>query len=470
MAQEVPSNMKLSRRQWLSLTSTMPLAFLNKATGQIWKNPPNILLILASDLPAWILGAYGNQEIHTPNLDLLARAGTRFEFCYCASPASSPARASLLSGLTPRQHGILDTLVSPAEATNGFGQTSVPAKFEEIKLLPDFLAENSYVCGFVGKWHLGDDSRPRGSFKFWYSLVDPKGDYTDPTVSDHGKIRHEQGYAPELLTHKASEFLKLHRRERFFLLLSYPNPQPPYDQHPAKYYSLYKDRDFLSFGPVPDRSNPSQGQEFLNDLTNSRRQYAAGVSALDDQVGMILQTLDHLQIRERTVVIFTAACGNLVGRHRLWGDGHATSPPNMYEEVVRVPLLWHWFGVTPVEHVRPELVSHLDLLPAICNLTRTTYLRGQAYPGRPYEHLALRLDLPEREGWVNLVFSQLRDTEMVRDRRFKLVVRNAGEGPNELYNLVDDPNEVENLYGNTRYITVWQALERELSNWRRNYS
>lgn len=142
----------------------------------------------------------------------------------------------------------------------------------------------------------------------------------------------------------------------------------------------------------------------------------------------------------------------------------------MYEEVVRVPMIWHWMGKTPVEHVRPELVSHLDLLPSLCTLTRTNYPTGKPLSGHPLEHLALRLSLPERKGWINLVFAHLRNTEMTRDRRFKLVLREQGEGPNELYNLAEDANEVVNLYGDNRYITVWQALEQELARWRRTYS
>src|SRR5215467_10768759 len=109
--------MSVTRRSFLGAAAAVPLAAQRKkaedsrkATPPIAGTRPNILLIVADDLPAWALGCYGNKEIRTPNIDLLARAGTRFQHNFVCTPICSASRATLLTGRTPKQHGIHDYL------------------------------------------------------------------------------------------------------------------------------------------------------------------------------------------------------------------------------------------------------------------------------------------------------------------------------------------------------------------------
>ena len=102
--------------------------------------------------------------------------------------------------------------------------------------------------------------------------------------------------------------------------------------------------------------------------------------------------------------MFTSSNGSLLGRHGLWGDGDASNPINMYEEVVQVPMIWNWAGRIPVESVRNELVSFYDFLPAVCEVT------GAAPPpnlrGRSYATLALGKRLPKKQPWRNIVYGR----------------------------------------------------------------
>ena len=110
---------------------------------------PNIVFILSDDQGAWAMGCSGNEEIITPNLDRLAAEGMRFENFFCESPVCSPARASLLTGRIPSQHGVHDWIRDDNKKQEDIeylaGQTAYT----------DILAQEGYVCGLSGKWHLG---------------------------------------------------------------------------------------------------------------------------------------------------------------------------------------------------------------------------------------------------------------------------------------------------------------------------
>ena len=111
----------------------------------------------------------------------------------------------------------------------------------------------------------------------------------------------------------------------------------------------------------------------------------------------------------------------------------------MYEEVVRVPMIWNWPGRAPVESVRNELVSFYDVVPSLCEVAGVAPPAGLI--GRSYTTLALGKRLPKKQPWRNLVFGQFRNARMARNSRYKLVLRDQGKGPNELYDLVVDPRE-----------------------------
>lgn len=122
---------------------------------------PNVLLIIADDLAAWMTGCYGNKEIRTPNIDLLARSGMRFTNSFVCTPMCSPSRATLFTGRTHRQHGIYDFLDSHPVENPPQGQLEPPASFGSEVMLSDVLSAQGYNCGYSGKWHMGNDEQPK---------------------------------------------------------------------------------------------------------------------------------------------------------------------------------------------------------------------------------------------------------------------------------------------------------------------
>jgi arylsulfatase A-like enzyme len=289
-------------------------------------------------------------------------------------------------------------------------------------------------------------------------------------MSRNGEIVQEKGYLADLITRNAVQFIDEQKQgQPFFLVASHFNPHVPYDGHPQKYYDMYASTTFETTGWEPPAPNALREKEYLSDIVGNLRRCAAAVTALDDQIPPLLAALDRRSLRDNTLVIFTGDNGFLLGRHGLWSKGHASDPINMYEEVIRTPMLWHWRGKIPVEATRPELVSFYDFVPSVCELAGAAIPAGRNLCGRSYVPLAMNKPLPKKEPWANLVFGHFRNTEMARDNRFKLVLRNEGEGPNELFDLSNDPREKVNHYDNSQYITVRDRLARALENWRKKY-
>lgn len=448
--------MLLTRRQLISLPAALP-AFAKKKSAP----PPNIVLIAARDLGAWMLGCYGNKEIRTPNIDLLARTGTRFLNHSACAPAASPGLATLLTGRAPRQHGIADNLGEG-------GQKEIPASFAKEIMISDVLAGRGYNCGLAGVWGLGGDKAPGHGFKFWHTMTG--GGYNDPSISRNGDVTAERGYAPELFTRAAVDFIGRQKQgQPFFLMVSHLNARGPYEGHPEKYYDMYASTMFNTVGWEPAAANAFDGKEYLPDIVGNLRRAAAGVTALDDQIPPILEALEKTKLRDNTLIVFTSSNGVLLGRHGLWSDGHASFPANMYEEVTATPMLWNWYGKVPPEAERPELVNAYDLLPALCDAAGAPLPPGRNLCGSSYMPLAANRTLPKGTEWRNRAFGQIGDAEMARDARYKLVLRRGGQGPNELYDLRADQNERTNQYDNPEYVSVKSRLTAELAAWRKQY-
>ncbi len=455
--------MSWSRRSFLA-SSAMPLLAQKNAPPP---PKPNVLLVIADDLAAWMLGCYGNQEIRTPNIDRLAAAGTRLTNSFACTPISSASRATLFTGRTPMQHGIQDFLTDTPAANPEQGQAAPPAGFANETMISDLLAGAGYNCGYTGKWHLGNDARPGHGFSYTATLASPS--YVDPTLFVNGSSVQEKGYLTDIVTRHAVSFIDQQKQDKpFFLTVSHLNPHAPYEGHPQKYYDLYKDTRFASFGIQPGAPTALRGKEYLNDAVANIRRCAAATTSLDDQIPVLQKKLIEKGFFENTLFIFTSAHGTLLGRHGLWGAGHASNPINMYDEVVQVPMIWSWPGQIPTYINRPEMVSLYDFLPT---LTEAIGLKPATnLCGRSYLPILTNRPLPKKQPWRQLVFGHFRNTGMARDNYFKVVVRNGGKGPNELFDLRKDPREMVNLYDNPGFNTVRDHLAKELAAWREKYS
>ena len=373
----------------------------------------------------------------------------------------------MFTGRTPRQHGIEDFLTDTPVADPPQGQKEPPATFANEVMLSDLLSKGGYRCGYVGKWHMGNDVKPGHNLSYTYTMSGGARSYSDPEMALNGEVVKEKGYLTELMTRRALEFLDQQNKSTpFFLTVGYLNPHTPYTGHPQKYYDMYADCNFATFGIQPKAPNALREAQFMDDPVPNLRRAAAAVTALDDQIPLLQRKLIEKGQFDNTIFVFTGDNGYLHGRHGFWSKGHASNPINMYEEVMQVPMIWSWPGHIPTQSARPELISFYDFLPTVCEAAGIDAPKDRNLVGRSYLPVVTNQQIAKGDRWRDLVFGQFRYAEMARDNRYKLIIRHDGKGPNELYDLRVDPRERVNQYGNQAFVTIKQSMQKELEAWR----
>ena len=225
-----------------------------------------------------------------------------------------------------------------------------------------------------------------------------------------------------------------------------------------------------TFAQEAAAKNAARGKEMLGaPLVANLRRVAAATTALDAEIGALVTKVTQKKLLDNTLIVFTSPCGSLFGRHGLWAAGDASDPVNMYEEAIGTPMVWSWAGHVVPLATRPEIVSAYDLVPTICDITPAE-LPARNLCGRSYLALASGKPLPKKQPWRTTVFAQYGDTAMARSDRYKLIVRNEGKGPGELYDDKVDPREKLSQYENPQFMTVKASLQTELGKWKQKYS
>ena len=229
------------------------------------KGMPNIIFILTDDQGAWAMHCAGNEEIQTPNLDYLAEHGTRFTDFFCTSPVCSPARASILTGRIPSQHGVHDWIASGnvdqgklSEELKKSGEFRLEDRpigyLDGMPAYTDVLERHGYTCALSGKWHLGDSLRPQHGFSKWYTIGRGGCHYMRPDMVEDGVLHQEKRYVTDLITDHALTFLEELSAQAapYYLGVHYTAPHSPWEEeeHPAEYIERYRSCPFDS---VPEK-------------------------------------------------------------------------------------------------------------------------------------------------------------------------------------------------------------------------
>jgi arylsulfatase A-like enzyme len=428
------------------------------------------VLIVTDNQSPWTLGCYGNRDIETPNVDRLADEGLRFTESFCVNPVCSPNRATLLTGLIPSQHGVHNWLgTEQPDAQMG---PDAYCTIGEFHTLPRILADAGYRCGMTGKWHLGDSLHPQLGFETWYAK--PKGHttsfYGDTALTD-GQAVIEPGYYPEAITDQAVGFLERSGPDPFFLYVGYNGPygldQDLRTGHRNRHSVTYADKELRCFPREYPHSWLKQNRDCIGNLT-AMRSYAAAVSGVDDGVGRVLEALDRLRLAEETIVIFTADHGLCAGHHGYWGMADHGRPLAMYEENLRVPLIWRHPGHIASAAASDAVTCNYDFLPSILEvLGRESALHhGLPLAGTSY---ADQLQHPSRPRPATTTYHEYENTRTIRAGQWKFTQRTPA-GPDDLYDLEEDPQERRNLAGQPAHATIQADLERRLTAFFRQYA
>lgn len=425
----------------------------------------NIIVIMSDDQGPWAMGCAGTPEIRTPNLDALAATGTRFTRFFCASPVCSPARASVLTGQIPSQHGVHDWIERGSVASEG----REPIRYLEGKpCYTDVLAEAGYTCGLSGKWHLGDSLTPQHGFTHWYTHQRGGGPYYGAPMIRNGELVDEPGYLTDAITDDALAFIdrEANADQPFYLSVHYTAPHSPWiDAHPEDVVARYADCDFASIprDPIHPWALPGWAPEPDSALWRAQLTgYFAAVTAMDANIGRILNRLDELDIARNTLVVFLSDNGFNCGHHGLWGKGNASFPLNMYDESVMVPCIMRWPGHVPAGIACDALTSALDIAPTLLDLVGLAMPNADVLPGSSFRHLLADDTSPHRQHVV--IHDEYGPVRMIRSETWKYVHRTP-YGPHELYNLVTDPGERMNLVDDPDAATTLTELRGQLDAW-----
>ena len=322
---------------------------------------PNVIVILTDDQGSIDLNCYGAKDLHTPNMDRLAKEGVRFTQFYAAAPVCSPSRAALLTGKTNLRAGLPNNVPIP-ERAEASGQYGLPT--EEITMA-EMLKENGYYTALIGKWHLGhrEQNLPNGQ-GFDYFFGHQRGcidNYSHFFFWDgpnkHDLYRNsEEVYYPgkhftDLMTEEVKQVIDQKKDEPFFIYWAFNSPHYPYQGTP-KWLDHYKD------------------------LPTPRKEYAAFVSNTDEKIGSVLDYLDQTGLADDTIVIFQSDHGHSREERAFWGGGNAGpyrgSKFSMFEGGIRVPAIIRYPKAIPANQVRDQVATEMDWFSTVAELTGST--------------------------------------------------------------------------------------------------
>ena len=415
---------------------------------------PNILLFVTDDHGQWASGPYGNREVVTHNLDRLAASGVVMENAFTTTPVCSAARASLLTGLTPSQHGVHDYIAMAFDRWPWL-------KGE--RTLAQLLQEAGYRTGLAGKWHVGNEDEPALGFDSWFSVGSAYPLLHEGTreFCNQGRMEKNCGYTDEIIAEQATRFVESVDQRPFFLLVGLTATHGPWSGHPERLVGLYDD---AGFGDIPAGESYPFGEQALESQgvdrgreREAQTQYYAAVSHVDEIVGRLLEAVDGVGKLDGTLVVYTSDHGLNCGHHGVWGKGNGTLPLNMLEESIRVPLILNWPGVLRPGMRRGEMVDHLDLFQTLAESGQARLPSGADYAGRS---MLPHLVEPDGGGvWRDVQFGEYGTVRMARTRRHKLVQRYPS-GPDELFDLETDRRECCNLIDSSSH----QEVRSELSS------
>lgn len=419
----------------------------------------NVVMFMTDDHGAWALGSYGCGEMHTPNLDKLAREGARFTRAFACTPVCSPSRMTWMTGRIPSVHGVQDWL----RPEDSFGQDT-RRWLEGHPTYAEVLAKSGYTLGMCGKWHMGEDDKAQYGFTYWATVPGGGGSYRNVEFVKNGVRGKLREYKTDSVGDCALEFLDTVKDKPFYLLVPFYAPHTPFDFQPEEYRAPYKDAQFSCYPDTPRHPWQNPGLARNHGNKESMRAYSALISGVDANVGRIVKKLEEMGVRDNTLIIFTADQGWNAGHHGVWGKGNGTWPFNMYDESIRVPLIWNLPGkITPGQVLTP-MVSSYDYFPTLLDYLGLTAPKDPRSPGRSYAGF-LRGQKPN---WENRLYFEYSFVRGVRTETLKYV-RRTKEWPSEFYDLERDPGETKNLVDDPRYKNLITSLDSDLDQWFSRY-
>lgn len=453
---------------------------------------PNIVFMMSDDHAAQAISCYNSNLNHTPNIDRIAEEGARFDRVYCTNSLCAPSRATILTGNYSHINGVRGL----ADDFDGNQQT-----------FPKLMQESGYQTAIVGKWHLGHGGvhDPTG-FDYWDVLPD-QGDYYNPEMIKEGKHYQTEGYVSDVLTDHALNWLKNRDEDKpFMLMLHHKAPHRPWDP-PERYQDLYDDVSFPEPESFYDQyENRARAAKMANmriedltdrdvketppeDLTTTElrswkyqryiKDYLRCVKTIDDSVGAVLDYLEEENLVDNTIVVYTSDQGFFLGEHG-WYDKRF-----MYEESLQMPFVMKYPKKIKPNTVSDKMIINNDFAPTFLDFAGVEAkenMQGESFrkicegenPTDWREYVYYRY-------WEHLKEHGVVAHYGIRSENYKLIyyygdpldvkeaVQEKTEPEWELFDLANDPLEMNNVYEVEAYAGIVDHLKEELKHLRAYY-
>lgn len=451
------------------------------------KKQPNIVFIMSDDHAAHAMSCYGSKINETPNLDRIADEGIRFDNAFCTNSICAPSRAAILTGQYNHKNGVR-TLGDDFDSR----QPTIQRE----------LQENGYQTALIGKWHLGHGGNADpADFDYW-NIFPEQGDYVDPVMIEMGDEKTVKGYATDIVTDMSIDWIENRDKDKPFMVMCHhkaphrpwipdekykdlyadvdiPEPETFHDDYSgkasaAKEATMRIDRDLL-FKDV--KAHPPEGltdrelkswyyQRYIKD-------YLRCVASVDDNVGRLLDYLDEEGLAEDTIVVYTSDQGFFLGDHG-WYDKRF-----MYEESLRMPFVVRYPGVIKPGTVTTDFALNVDFPETFLDFAGIEipdYMQGRSLRPvmegntpedwqtsmyyRYWEHLSVEHRVGAHYG------VRTHDYKLIYYYGEALGMADAIDEPRtpewELFDLVKDPYEMNNVYHDPAYEGVVHDMKKEL--------
>ncbi|WP_298511165.1 sulfatase [uncultured Kordia sp.] len=470
---------------------------------------PNIIYIMADDLTTQAISAYGGiyKDIApTPNIDRIAKEGMLFQDVLCTNAICGPSRAAILTGNYSN--------------LNGYYKNESGGKFNASQwTFPQEFQKSGYQTSLFGKWHLGTEPKGFDVFKY-HNSAGQQGHYWNPKYNENGKNVKEKGYATNLSTDFAMNWLQEGRKKDapFMMVLQYKAPHRPW-QPDKKYEQLWEDVEM----PYPATFNDDyKGRELTAGDTEmtmeyfSRRDmkfeepanlkgkeklkwafygakkgevvkpegmsdeearkwryqtyikdYLACVKSVDDNIGRVLDYLDKNGLTENTIIVLTSDQGFYLGDHGFFDKRF------IYEESIRMPFMVKYPKMVKAGTINEDVITNIDFAPTLLDLANIQ--SDQKMQGKSFKTI---LEGNTPSDWQQAMYYHYYEFPYwhhvqphygIRTQKYTLAHFYYNIDVWELYDLEKDPKQVNNIINDPQYASVVENLKGELKNLMKKY-
>ncbi|MBW2541169.1 MAG: sulfatase [Deltaproteobacteria bacterium] len=441
---------------WLSLAILPAVARAADSTPR-----PNFIFFLTDDQRADALSIAGNKVLKTPNIDQLARDGVRFTNAFVTTSLCAPSRASFLTGQWAHTHGV---------RTNEPSSRLKPTQ----TIFADLLRENGYEVAFIGKWHMDGAGRDR-EWDYYFGF-EGQGRYKHPIIAENGgpDRRYWKRYTDDMLATKAIEFIRRPRAKPFCLFVFFKAPHRSWIRAP-RHKKLFEgiavpepDTLHTDYAGKPNAfKNADMKIGDFDDVASFQKfakDYYAVITAVDENVGRVMKAVADEKLVDDTAVIFSSDNGFFVGEWNFFDKRL------MHEPSIRIPMIIRYPRSSKPGTTRKEMVLNVDVAPTLLDLA------GVSVPdwmqGKSMRSLLEGREAEWRDAWLYESYEypavhMVPKNRGVRTERWKYIHYFEDPQEYELYDLVADPDEKKNLYGDPEFAPIVEELRQRMTQLRR---